>query len=234
MTKHTERQVAVGFGIVFVITMLALAVWVPNPTPFQYTVFRIVLALATAGLAATIPGFIEVTFPNWIRAGGALAVFVIVFFYNPASLVVSTPSPSSAQSARLSSSEPRPSSSEPRPSLTLAPEVTDETGRPINRREAPFKIGVKGTATGVDRSYVYLVVDDSNAQWIEPTAGLGPNVGGEFSGYCYLGESGARDSIGKLYRIFAVATNRGYTEHEKLDRRTIQAESSIIELLRVK
>lgn len=171
---------------------------------------------------------------TWVRAGGALAVFVIVFFYNPASLVVSTPSPSSAHSARLSSSEPRPFSSEPRPSLTLAPEVTDETGRPINRREAPFKIRVKGTATGVDRSYVYLVVDDSNAQWIEPTAGLGPNVGGEFSGYCYLGEIGARDSIGKLYRIFAVATNREYTEHEKLDRRTIQAESSIIELLRVK
>ena len=118
MTKQTERQVAVAFGKVFVITMLALAVWVPNPTPFQYTVFRIVLALATAGLAATIPGFIEVTFPNWIRAGGALAVFVIVFFYNPASLVVPTPSPSSAQSAR-------PSSSEPRPSLTLAPEVSD-------------------------------------------------------------------------------------------------------------
>ncbi|MGH7773469.1 MAG: hypothetical protein ACREQA_14690, partial [Candidatus Binatia bacterium] len=34
-----------------------------------------------------IPGFIEIEIPNWLRAGGALAVFVVVYFYNPASLV---------------------------------------------------------------------------------------------------------------------------------------------------
>jgi hypothetical protein len=84
------------FGVIFVVTMLVLAIEVPNPTPFQYTVFRVVLALAAAGVAAMIPGFLELTVPDWIRAGGALAVFVVVFFYNPANLLA--PSPSAALS----------------------------------------------------------------------------------------------------------------------------------------
>lgn len=88
MTKSVQRQTAFAFGVIFVVVLLVLAMAVPNPTPFQYTVFRIVLSLAAAGVAAMIPGFIEVEVSGWVRAGGALAVFVIVFFYNPAAIVV--------------------------------------------------------------------------------------------------------------------------------------------------
>src|SRR5262245_15907864 len=87
MTKKTQQRAAFGFGVVFIVATLALAIAFPNPTLFQFTVFRIVLALAAAGVAAMIPGFIELQVSEWIRAGGALAVFVLVYFYNPASLV---------------------------------------------------------------------------------------------------------------------------------------------------
>jgi energy-coupling factor transporter transmembrane protein EcfT len=90
MTKRSERLAAFAFGVLFVVILLVLALFVPNPTAFQYTVFRVVLALAAAGAAAMIPGFLEVQVAQWIRAGGALAVFVIVFFYNPAQLVTHT------------------------------------------------------------------------------------------------------------------------------------------------
>jgi hypothetical protein len=83
--------IAFVFGIAFVVTLLVLAVKFPNPTPFQYTVFRIVLALAAAGVAAMIPGIIKVEMSAGekfaVGAGGALAVFVIVFFKNPAGLI---------------------------------------------------------------------------------------------------------------------------------------------------
>lgn len=88
MTKTDEKKYAYFFGVVFVVVLLVLAIAVPNPNAFQYTVFRIVLALAAAGVAAMIPGFLQVTVSNWIRAGGALAIFVIVYFYAPAALVV--------------------------------------------------------------------------------------------------------------------------------------------------
>ena len=86
MNKSVERFLAFGFGVIFVVVLLILAIKYPNPTPFQYTVFRIVLALAAGGVAAMIPGFLSIEVAKWLRAGGALAVFVIVYFYSPAGL----------------------------------------------------------------------------------------------------------------------------------------------------
>jgi hypothetical protein len=84
--KDTEKQLAFGFGALFIVALFIVVFFVPNPTPFQYTVLRIVLALAAAGVAVTFTGFVEIAISGWIKAGGALAVFVIVFFYNPATL----------------------------------------------------------------------------------------------------------------------------------------------------
>jgi hypothetical protein len=44
--------------------------------------------LAVAAFATTIPGTLQIDLPDWLRGGGALAVFVIVYFYSPAELVV--------------------------------------------------------------------------------------------------------------------------------------------------
>ena len=87
MTKPAERIAAFVFGVVFVSVILAIALSLPEPSNFQYTVFRIVLALAAAGVAAMIPGFIAVEVNTVVRAGGAIAVFVIVYFSSPAELV---------------------------------------------------------------------------------------------------------------------------------------------------
>ena len=89
--KQLEKLIAYVFGLIFIIALLILAIAFPEPTQFQYVVFRIVLALAAAGVASMIPGFIEVQISNVVRAGGALAVFVLVYFYNPAALVSDDP-----------------------------------------------------------------------------------------------------------------------------------------------
>ncbi len=93
-TKNAQRLTAAGSGVAFLIALLALAIAVPDPTPFQYTVFRIVLALAAAAFAATIPGFLEVTISGIARATGAIAVFMIVYFFSPAGMVLSGPNSS--------------------------------------------------------------------------------------------------------------------------------------------
>src|SRR5215470_5619497 len=90
-----EKIAAYVFGVMFIAALLVLAIAFPEPKPFQYTVFRIVLALAGGGVAAVIPGFLAVSMDAKglaIRAGGALAVFLLVFFFNPAQLIVSTSS----------------------------------------------------------------------------------------------------------------------------------------------
>lgn len=81
--------VAFVFGVTFCIVMLVIAIFFPNPTNFQILVFRVILSLSAAGIAALIPGFIKVDIAPYIKAGGAIAIFIIVYWFNPPMLVVS-------------------------------------------------------------------------------------------------------------------------------------------------
>lgn len=87
--QWSDKEIATGFGIAGVVMMLVIAIFFPHPAPFQYTVFRIVLALVGAGVGATIPGLLDVNVSGVIRASGAIAVFVIVYFFSPAQLILS-------------------------------------------------------------------------------------------------------------------------------------------------
>jgi hypothetical protein len=86
-----ERVTAISAGLVFLVALLAIAAFVPNPTPFQEFVFRVVLAIAAAAFGSTIPGLLEVDIGAGgkfaIRAAGALALFVTVFLVNPTRLL---------------------------------------------------------------------------------------------------------------------------------------------------
>lgn len=79
--------VSVISGLVFLFFILIAAIFIPEPSSFQIFVFRVVIALAAASFGATIPGFLNANLPVWgkgaIAAGGALALFVIIFNINP-------------------------------------------------------------------------------------------------------------------------------------------------------
>lgn len=75
------------FGVVFITVLLVLAIAFPYPTPFQYIVFRVVLGLAAAGVAAIIPGVLNVRVPKISQAAGAIAVFLLIYAFSPASLL---------------------------------------------------------------------------------------------------------------------------------------------------
>src|SRR5712671_7619399 len=54
--------------------------------PRLFFVLRVVLSFSTATLGTTIPGFLEIGWSGRglaIRAGGALALFVLTFLYTP-------------------------------------------------------------------------------------------------------------------------------------------------------
>jgi tetratricopeptide (TPR) repeat protein len=81
------------FGVTFLTVMLVIAIYFPKPTEYQMYVFRIVISIAVSGIGAVVPGFLVVHISRYIRAGGALALFVIVYMINPAALVVSEYTP---------------------------------------------------------------------------------------------------------------------------------------------
>lgn len=87
LTKQNSSLLSFIFGTVFVATLLIVNMAIPDPTPTQWETFRIILAIAAGGVGAMIPGFLNVQVtPSAkfaISAGGALAVFVIVYFFHP-------------------------------------------------------------------------------------------------------------------------------------------------------
>jgi hypothetical protein len=91
-TPLWEKIAIFTFGVVFLVILLGIAVLIPNPTEFQIFVFRVVLSLVAAAIAALVPGFLHIqsqVYRNSIRAGGAIAVFVLVYLINPPRLVTS-------------------------------------------------------------------------------------------------------------------------------------------------
>jgi hypothetical protein len=79
---------AATLGTLFLVLIVVTAIFVPSPTLYQKKVFLTILALAAAGFATTISGLLstKITFGTQLKIGatGALAVFVLIFFYNPA------------------------------------------------------------------------------------------------------------------------------------------------------
>jgi hypothetical protein len=82
-----ERRVASLTGIGIVVFVLAL-VWRNEPiVDPNYALFvRIVLALGMGVLGATVPGFLDLEWRGGgllVRAGGALALFVLTLVFTP-------------------------------------------------------------------------------------------------------------------------------------------------------
>jgi hypothetical protein len=88
-----DKVLAFAFGVVFVIVLLCISIFDRNPTPLAIFIYRVVLALAAAGIGAVIPGMIDVNVAPVIRAGGALALFVIVYWFRPADLIAKNQPP---------------------------------------------------------------------------------------------------------------------------------------------
>lgn len=128
------------FGLCFVAALLVLAIWFPQPTAFQYTVFRI--TLAAAGIAGIIPGMIRLTVKPGtallIHAGGALAVFVMVYLLAPANLQQPAP-PQKEQPKEVSS----PPLEKPVESKAVQPVISkDAAAEKMPPTAAPKKITI--------------------------------------------------------------------------------------------
>lgn len=89
-----EKIVAVAMAVLIVGLVIYLVVRnQPFADPNLVRILRIVLSVAAGILGATIPGFLDVKWSGggfMIRAGGALALFVITFFGSPSVILPST------------------------------------------------------------------------------------------------------------------------------------------------
>jgi uncharacterized membrane protein len=85
--KHTYQLLAYFSGAAFLISILCIAVFIPNPTPFQTRVFLSVLALSAGAFGVVITGLLDIKASVGkqltIGATGALALVVLMLFFDP-------------------------------------------------------------------------------------------------------------------------------------------------------
>ena len=82
-----EKVFMAASGVFFLLILLAIAIWVKDFNNLNILIFRTVLALVGAAFAAVaIPGLLEIK-TGVVRATGAAAVFVAIYFSNPPALV---------------------------------------------------------------------------------------------------------------------------------------------------
>ena len=79
-------------GTLFLLLILGIVVFGGDPTPWQFAIYRIIIALGGAGFAVALTGHLQIQFPlfgrGYIKAAAAFAVFVILYFFTPAALAV--------------------------------------------------------------------------------------------------------------------------------------------------
>lgn len=73
-------------GVLLTIPIVALF-FIPEPSSYQFFAFRVCFSLGGAGVASHIPGWLNVNIKNWVKAGGAIAIFVLLWFFNPPALI---------------------------------------------------------------------------------------------------------------------------------------------------
>jgi len=91
----TPELLSFLFGTSFIAVLLGIAVTImmrerPVPSEAMF-IFRVVLALAAGGVGAVLPGLIDLKIGSanqtLVQAGGALALTVLVYLFNPPSQV---------------------------------------------------------------------------------------------------------------------------------------------------
>ena len=220
ISKSAQQITAFGFGAALIVVFLGIAILCPNPTPFQYTVFRIILALAAAGVAAMIPGFITAEVATYVRAGGAMAVFAVVYFFSPAELVLGSGDPgiTNKDSATGSSGAPKPAQHTAPATEWLVPEIPKRTiaiTKPMDGEKASFTLGggeggrvnVAGGSHGLSKDDVIILTvtplyQAEYPQW--PEAMIQPDDSGDWSSSVQVGNSNTEISMPKSGQEFTV------------------------------
>jgi hypothetical protein len=121
-------------GLILLGASLYLSANIQNPAPMEVLILRVIIALGAAFAAVSLPGSVGVDLPKGIKAGGSLAIFVLIFFFNPADLIKPKPDiPSIDQKATSDATEQSPHSTN-RKSLPSKGEDEKPAARSVTRQ----------------------------------------------------------------------------------------------------
>lgn len=87
--RHLSNDQIVGLSVAAIslllfLLILLISMCMKRPTEHLSFVLRIALAISASGMIAIIPGFFKIQYRDYITAGGAVGIFVMIYLVNPA------------------------------------------------------------------------------------------------------------------------------------------------------
>jgi len=175
MTENDSVILLFLFGVIAMAVRVVLAVYIPEPNQNQETVFRTVLSISCAGIAAIVPGSIEFSsemMKTTISATGAIGVFAFVYLTNPNAKKIISSIPRTE--TNLETLEKRIAKLENtiesnRPSTTLSYQSlkdeafitttkSNELASPVQTRQARVPILISGVATIIALGFLIIML----------------------------------------------------------------------------
>ena len=93
--------ITLSIGVVLILVPLVFIVmFATSVGPASVAFLRIAAALGGALIGVSLPGILDIQLPG-VRAGGALAIFVTIFFMNPPEIVVAKINPIYSASGKI-------------------------------------------------------------------------------------------------------------------------------------
>ena len=86
--KNVAAQLSLWVGIGVVCVIILISLFLPCPTASQFLLLRIAISVGIASFAGALPGFFKLNNAGVLKIGTGLAVFVICYFSNPATIVI--------------------------------------------------------------------------------------------------------------------------------------------------
>lgn len=83
-----NKYITLAIGLVLVFLSFAFAMFMDNPSQFKIFIIRSTFAVGCAALASFVPGWINVNVKGYIKAGGAIAIILIFYFFNPPAMLI--------------------------------------------------------------------------------------------------------------------------------------------------
>lgn len=84
-----EKILPVIVGIIFILISFFSALFIRDPSQTQFFVIRGLFSLGCAAAGSCIPGWLNVEIHGYIKAGGAIALVLIFWFFNPPAFIMS-------------------------------------------------------------------------------------------------------------------------------------------------
>ena len=84
-----EKILPVAVGVFFILISFFSALFIRDPSHTQFFVIRGLFALGCAAAGSCIPGWLNVEIHGYVKAGGAIALVLIFWFFNPPAFIMS-------------------------------------------------------------------------------------------------------------------------------------------------